>query len=100
MAKVRFKKLQRKKETIEIEAGAEISALGGRYCNYVQVSTEEEEFALDFFSRVGKRATLVSRVFLSPRHAQRLADLLKKQVAQHKRKFANSPLKKRAKHSR
>ncbi len=91
------KKTKPKEESKRIEVGAEINLASGRYANHIQVSIQEEEFVLDFLSRVGEQATLVSRVFVSPTHAQRLADLLKRQIAKHKNTFPDSPLKRRAK---
>ncbi|MCP4247942.1 MAG: DUF3467 domain-containing protein [bacterium] len=59
--------------------------------------TQEEEFIPDFVSRVGGQRTVLSRIFLSPTHAQRLVDLLKRQVARHKKTFGGGTSKRRRK---
>jgi hypothetical protein len=86
-----------KEEPKRIEIGADINRLSGRYANHIQVTVQGEEFVLDFLARMGEQATLVSRVFVSPMHAQRLMELLRRQIAKHKTAFPDSPLKRRAK---
>lgn len=76
----------------EIEVRADLDVLRGRFANHIQVSLQEEEFILDFFARAGEKGSLLSRVFITPQHAKRLADLLKRQVTMHKKRFKNSPL--------
>jgi hypothetical protein len=89
-----------KKEVKKLEAASELQVSAGRYANHIQVVVQEEEFVLDFFARAGERGVHVARVFISPTHAERLMNLLKRQIAQHKRAFPHSlPKKNRPKAS-
>lgn len=76
----------------ELEVRANLDLMRGRFANHIQVSMQEEEFILDFFARAGEQASFLSRVFITPQHAKRFADLLKRQVTMHKKRFKNSPL--------
>jgi hypothetical protein len=55
----------------------------GRYANVIKLDAKEEEFVLDFISQSSNDASLVSRIFITPSHAQRLRDLLDRQLVRH-----------------
>lgn len=76
----------------EIKVQGDLDVMRGRFANHIQVSMQEEEFILDFFARAGEQGSHLSRVFITPQHAKRFADLLKRQVTLHKKRFKNSPL--------
>jgi hypothetical protein len=83
-----------KKDVKKLEVASEVQVSAGRYANHIQVVVQEEEFVLDFFARTGEGGIHVARVFISPTHAERLMNLLKRQTAQHKRAFPHSALRK------
>lgn len=72
---------------VEAVAGS-IDAVAGRYSNHIQISVLPEEFVLEFYSRSASPATLVSRIFISPPHAERLYELLGRQIEQRKQQIA------------
>ena len=69
----------------KVEATTEVSVAAGRYANHIQCTAGPEEFILDFFSRIADNAILTARVFITPAHAERLAILLNRQVALHRK---------------
>ena len=60
---------------------AELSTSKGAYTNLAVVRHSREEFLIDFMFRFRSETQLVSRVVLSPGHAQRLSDALVKNLA-------------------
>lgn len=85
MAKKR--KTAKKPEVKVLEVKTDHDVLRGRYSNHIQVSMQEEEFVLDFFARCGEQVMLLSRVFITPAHARRLSDLVRRQLTLHKKQF-------------
>lgn len=79
------RKAVKKPEAKQVEVRADEKVLRGSYANHIQVSIQDEEFVFDFFARIGEKAALVSRIFVAPQHAERFRDLLRRQVAAHKR---------------
>ena len=69
----------------KVEATTEVSVAAGRYANHIQCTAGPEEFILDFFSRIGDNAILTARVFITPAHAERLANVLTRQVALYRK---------------
>ena len=79
-------------EIKRLEVQGDLDVMRGRFANYIQVSMQEEEFILDFFARAGEQGCHLGRVFITPQHAKRLAGLLTRQIAMHKKRFKNPPL--------
>ena len=77
----------KKPEIKKLEVASDVDMMRGRYANHIQVSAQQEEFVLDFFSRGGEQVTLVSRIFISPQHGKRLQELLRRQISTHKKTF-------------
>lgn len=86
------KKADGQPEIKRLEVQGDLDVMRGRFANHIQVSMQEEEFILDFFARAGEQGSHLSRVFITPQHAKRFADLLKRQVTLHKKRFKNFPL--------
>jgi len=59
----------------------------GRFATHAHVVLNDESFTLDFFARIPGQNVLVGRIFITPMHAKRLADLLKRQMKVHKELF-------------
>lgn len=55
----------------------------GFYANMARVLHTREEFVIDFINIVPPHGTVGSRVFMSPGHAKRLADLLTANLSQY-----------------
>ncbi len=81
-----------KEKATQVEVASQLDVSAGRYANHIQVAVQQEDFVLDFLARAGDKAVHVARVYISPPHAQRLMDLLKRQIAQHKKAFPRSAL--------
>lgn len=79
-------------EAQRLEVQGDLEVMRGRYANFIQITVLEEEFILDLFVKLGEQGSHVGRVFITPQHAKRLADLLKKQITLHKKRFKSSPL--------
>lgn len=77
----------KKAEVKKLEAQADVDMLRGRYANHIQVTVQEEELVLDFLARAGEQATVISRVFITPQHGKRLQELLRRQLAIHKKNY-------------
>lgn len=85
-----------KNKATQLEAASQLDVSAGHYANLIQVGVQEEEFVLDFLARVSDKAVHVARVYISPSHAQRLMEALRRQIVQHKKRFPRSPLHKAA----
>lgn len=57
---------------VQIQPKASDEELKGRYANMIQVSSNVEEFALDFFLVLPPIGQLSSRIIMSPGHMKRL----------------------------
>ena len=88
------RKAAKNPEVTRVEVQADAEMMRGRYANYMRVSLQDEEFVLDFLARAGEQTTLVSRVFITPQHGQRILDVLRRQVAVY-RKLQREKAKKR-----
>ena len=81
------RKSAKKPEVKKLEVAADVDIMRGRYANHIQVIVQEEELVLDFLARAGEQATMISRVFITPQHGKRLQDLLRRQLAIHKKNY-------------
>lgn len=79
----------KKPEVKVLEVKTDVEMLRGRYSNHIQVSMQEEEFVLDFCAKGGEQVTLLSRIFITPAHAKRLSDLVRRQLTLHKKRFGS-----------
>jgi len=61
---------------VQIQIKATDEELKGRYANMVQISSNPEEFVLDFFMTMPPAGQLVSRITMSPGHTKRLYRVL------------------------
>lgn len=61
--------------------------VAGVYCTRVGIAILEEALRLDFMVPVGEELQVVSRVFVSPKQAVRLRDLLTEQIKVQKKMF-------------
>jgi hypothetical protein len=71
----------------QMQLKATDEALRGFYSNLVQMQNTKEEFVLDFLNSFPPVATLNARVFMSPAHVKRLANLLNNAVANYEKQF-------------
>ena len=83
--------LQPEPEIKRVEVRGDLETMRGRFANHIQIAMKEEEFILDFFAN-SEQGCHVGRIFITPQHAKRLADLLKKQIKVHMKRFKSSPL--------
>lgn len=74
-------------EVQEVQIKTDHETPRGRYSNHIQLTMQEEEFVVDFFCRCGEQVTLLSRIFITPAHAKRFGDLLRRQHALHQKRF-------------
>jgi hypothetical protein len=71
MANLKTKVAPEGEETV-LKVLAETAIGRGLYANFALISHTKEEFILDFILRFANQNQLVSRIILSPSHAQRL----------------------------
>jgi hypothetical protein len=87
------KKIKKRIKTITADAGklteaqGDIQTVAGRFANHIQLILQEEEIILDFFARSGQQVTHQARIFVTPKHAERLSILLRRQVRLHRARF-------------
>ena len=79
----------KKPEVGELPVKVDPEMLRGRYSNHIQVTMQQEEFVLDFFAKGGEQVTLLNRIFITPAHAKRLSDLVRRQLTLHKKQFGS-----------
>lgn len=78
---------KKKEEPQKVEVSSQYEILAGRYANSIQVTVQSEEFVLDFLVTKGDMPYHLARIFVSPGHAKRLRDLLKRQIVKYEKAF-------------
>ena len=73
----------------QIQIKADDATLKGVYSNMALLSQNKEEFILDFLSNTPQAAILLQRIFMSPGHAKRLAQVLTDNVAMYEKNFGD-----------
>ncbi len=72
-------------QQIQVKIPDEI--LKGVYANLVQIAHTKEEFVLDFVNVMPPQGIVNARVYLSPAHAKRLANVLLDNVKRYEQQF-------------
>ena len=81
------KSVNKKKFNIQIQLDENIAQ--GAYVNLAMVNHSETEFTLDFIyvQPQQPKAKVRARIITSPKHARRLLDALKENVAKYEKRF-------------